>query len=126
MGSYKLGMMDMQEELVRLNTREHFAVQEAEAKLDRPNDLTIRQLSYFAKLTNRNFMGLLKAIEKGLSPEKPQNWRTLLALEKIDHDETKAELEQARDEIIVAENRTEQLLEILNRNGIQDIEIQDP
>jgi len=124
-GSYKQGMNDMAEELIRINTVEHFAEVEAEAKIGQPYDLSIRQLSYFAKLTDRNFTGLLKSINNGLSPEKPNNWRTKLAIEKIEHDETKAELEQAKDELIIAKRRTFQLIEILNENGIQDIEIQD-
>ena len=103
------------------NTEDAFVDAEVEAKLFVPIDLTLRQVAFVAKSTDRDAMRLIGEIIGGLAPENVSNWKSKYELEKSKHEETKYRKGQ-----IFAEAEALKKQVALLRGALHDNQIQDP
>lgn len=114
------GMNAVIRHLKERNTEDAFVDAEVEAKLFVPMDLTLRQVAFVAKSTNRDAMRLIGEIIGGLAPETVGNWKQKYELEKDRHAETKNRKGQIFAEVEALKRQIALLRGTLHDNQIQD------
>ena len=126
MAGCKAAIRNMKEK----NTVEHYLEHEAKHKLNRPIDLTLRQLAFVTKATGLpSIKRLISSIAKGISPEsgdmiKVKNWKRYYKRERDRHDETKNRLGQIFDEGEASKRILAELRTLLHEKGLQDPTLQ--
>jgi hypothetical protein len=112
------------------NTAEEFLKREAEHKIYRPIDLTLRDLAFVTKIANlSSIKDLIANITKGITPEskdmiKEKDWRRTYELEKFRHEETKNRLGQIHDEREASVRIIAELRNLIHGKGLQDPTLQ--
>lgn len=107
------------------NSEEAILRAEAMHKVNRPIDLTLRQIAFVAKVTGTDFWRLIKEIG-GVSVSKEEvtatvkNWKGDYVLEKQRHEETKEKSRQYRDELKGAARTIAALRRTIHEAGLQD------
>ena len=127
--SYTAGWNACKRAVAELNSEEAILLHEAQHKVMRPIDMTLRQLAFVAHTCNADSMALIREIAGVTSPdvdmmENVRNWRTEYMIESHRHEETKRLAAQRADELEGASRRIAQLRDALHREGIQDPTVQ--